>query len=58
VAVLVARLLTLAGQPAALSELALPARPWTHIFAEALASERASNNPARLTEADLRPLLV
>jgi alcohol dehydrogenase class IV len=54
---LVEQLLTRAGQPARIEDLALPAEQWRGPMTDALASGRAANNPCVLTEADVLRLL-
>ncbi|ANP56256.1 hypothetical protein AVL59_02550 [Streptomyces griseochromogenes] len=54
---LVEQLLTRAGQPVRIEDLALPARHWRGPMTQALTSGRAANNPCVLTEADVLQLL-
>ncbi|WP_202527762.1 phosphonoacetaldehyde reductase [Streptomyces sp. SID486] len=54
---LVEQLLTRAGQPARIEDLALTAEHWRGPMTEALTSGRAANNPCALTEADVLHLL-
>ncbi|MGW2491384.1 phosphonoacetaldehyde reductase [Streptomyces sp. NPDC001606] len=54
---LVEQLLTRAGQPARIEDLALPAEHWREPMTKALTSGRAANNPCVLTEADVLRLL-
>ncbi|MFF8991087.1 iron-containing alcohol dehydrogenase [Streptomyces sp. NPDC014983] len=55
---LVRRLLSAAGQPVGLRELALPTHGWRQPLTAALASNRAWNNPCVLTEDDILRFLV